>query len=143
MQKTYQIRYNNHSTDESNRWRLICDDEQIFVKDIYITSRAYTTKDFVGDIQDYKYHITCAGYLNILGGVAYITTSDEKSANKRHILKTISYRFMATTVTVATAFVLGVDLKISALLGVGELIIKPIFYYLHERFWYKLRFTFR
>ena len=143
MQKTYQIRYNTHSTDESNRWRLICDDEQIFVKDIYITSRTYTTKDFVGDIQDYKYHITCAGYLKIHNGTAYITTSDEKRANKRHLLKTISYRLMATLITVGTAIFLGLDLKFSALLGVGEMVVKPIFYYLHERFWYRLRFPFK
>jgi uncharacterized membrane protein len=146
MQKTYQIRYNNLSDDESNRWRLISDGEEILVQEIYVNSMAYTTKDLVSKINgtdNYKYHLTCRGHLSLKNGVAFISRSDNKSATKRHLLKTISYRLMATTVTIGTAFVLGIDLKISALLGVGELVIKPIFYYLHERFWYKLRLNFK
>jgi len=61
----------------------------------------------------------------------------EKSAIKRHILKTITYRLIATLTTVITAYMLNVPLTISALLGVGELLIKPIIYFFHERIWYK------
>ena len=57
---------------------------------------------------------------------------------RRHILKTISYRVMATSITIGTALILGLDIQASALLGVGEIMIKPIFYFLHERVWYKL-----
>ena len=56
---------------------------------------------------------------------------------KRHILKTISYRVLATTVTIITAFLLGLSLEMSSLLGVGEILIKPIIYFCHERFWFK------
>ena len=62
---------------------------------------------------------------------------NKESALTRHILKTISYRFLGTLTTVLTAYSLGVSLELSSLLGFGELLIKPIIYFLHERFWYK------
>jgi len=56
---------------------------------------------------------------------------------KRHILKTISYRVIGTLTTVIVAYLLGASLEVSSLFGLGELIIKPIFYYLHERIWFR------
>jgi uncharacterized membrane protein len=56
---------------------------------------------------------------------------------KRHILKTISYRILGTLITVISAYALGASFEMSSLLGVGELLIKPIVYFLHERVWYK------
>jgi uncharacterized membrane protein len=56
---------------------------------------------------------------------------------KRHILKTISYRILGTLTTVIIAYSLGASLKVSSMLGVGELVLKPIIYFLHERLWYK------
>lgn len=55
----------------------------------------------------------------------------------RHILKTFSYRILGTLTTVITAYSLGASIEMSSLLGVGELLIKPIIYFLHERIWYK------
>jgi uncharacterized membrane protein len=56
---------------------------------------------------------------------------------KRHILKTISYRILGTLITIITAHSLGASIELSSLLGVGELMIKPIVYFFHERIWYK------
>jgi uncharacterized membrane protein len=140
MEKTYQIRYNTISKDDSTRWRLISNGEEILVKDVFITSQTHTTKDYINEIGDYKYHISCTGHLAIKDNIAYITTSEEKSAFKRHLLKTISYRILATSVTIATAFSLGLNLQFSALLGVGEMVFKPFVYFLHERMWYSNRF---
>ena len=56
---------------------------------------------------------------------------------KRHILKTISYRILGTLTTVIIAYSLGASLKVSSMLGVGELVLKPVIYFLHERLWYK------
>lgn len=56
---------------------------------------------------------------------------------KRHILKTISYRILGTLTTVIIAYSLGASLKVSSMLGVGELVLKPVIYFLHERIWYK------
>lgn len=55
----------------------------------------------------------------------------------RHILKTITYRILGTLTTVLTAYMLGATIEVSALLGLGELLIKPILYFIHERVWYK------
>lgn len=55
----------------------------------------------------------------------------------RHVLKTLTYRFIATVITVLSAYILGASIEVSTLIGVGELTIKPIIYFLHERFWYK------
>ena len=55
----------------------------------------------------------------------------------RHALKTISYRIIGTLTTVIVAYLLGASLEVSSLLGLGELILKPIFYFLHERIWFR------
>lgn len=56
---------------------------------------------------------------------------------QRHLAKTISYRILGTSVTVITAMLFGLDLKLASLIGVGELIVKPVLYFIHERIWYK------
>ena len=58
-------------------------------------------------------------------------------STKRHILKTISYRIVGTTTTVLGTIWLGAPIEIASLLGITELTIKPILYFIHERFWYK------
>lgn len=60
-----------------------------------------------------------------------------RSSVIRHILKTVSYRIIGTLTTVLVAFSLGVSLEVSSMLGMGELLLKPIIYFLHERAWYK------
>ena len=139
MEKNYNIRYNTQSTDDSNRWRLICDGEEVLVSNIVITSKTNTTSVFVEELNEYKYHISCVGVLQIKDNVAFIISSREKNILKRHILKTISYRVLATTTTIGTAMCLGASLEISALLGMGELLIKPFLYFIHERIWYKVK----
>jgi uncharacterized membrane protein len=56
---------------------------------------------------------------------------------KRHIGKTISYRLIGTLTTVLVAYSFGADIKLASLMGVGELLFKPVIYFLHERVWYK------
>ena len=133
--KIYQIRFNTHSTDDSNRWRLLCDGEETLVSNIIINSQTYTTKDYIKGVGD-KWHVTCCGDLTIKDNIAYI---DFKKDNvvKRHIYKTITYRILGTLVTVIAAILLGAPLKVASILGIGELILKPIIYFAHERIWYK------
>jgi uncharacterized membrane protein len=59
------------------------------------------------------------------------------SSLKRHILKTMSYRILGTLTTVIVAYSLGASIEISSMLGIGELVLKPIIYFFHERVWYK------
>jgi uncharacterized membrane protein len=56
---------------------------------------------------------------------------------ERHIAKTVTYRILGTGVTIFSALALGADVEVAGLLGVSELIFKPLFYFLHERIWYK------
>lgn len=135
--KVYQIRFNTHSKDDSDRWRLIENGNEIIVGHIIVDGHTSTTKDWMEDIGDFKWHISCVGYCEIKDNVAYIKTVKEEYVLLRHILKTISYRFLGTITTVITAYSLGASFQVSSLLGVGELMIKPIIYFFHERVWYK------
>ena len=56
---------------------------------------------------------------------------------KRHIAKTISYRLISTLFTGIIVWVISGDFSLVSMFGVGELILKPLVYYLHERVWYK------
>lgn len=56
---------------------------------------------------------------------------------KRHILKTISWRLIASfDTTVISWFLLG-DWALGVKIGLFEIITKMTFYYLHERLWFK------
>lgn len=133
-EKIYQIRYNTHSKSSVDRWRLLCDGQETLVSEIKIKSRVFTTEDYIEGI-GLKYHVTCQGVLKVKGGVAYIEEFD--NSRKRHILKTISYRILGTGVTVFGAFLFGLSIEMSSLLGLGELVLKPIIYFLHERAWFR------
>ena len=133
-EKTYQIRYNTKSTSDKDIWRLICEDEEILVSNIFIKSKVITTKDFIEEL-GWKYHVTCVGVLKVEDGVAYINEVD--NSTKRHLLKTISYRLLGTSVTVIGAYCFGLSIQMSSLLGMSELLIKPLIYFFHERFWFK------
>ena len=134
--KKFQIRFNTVSMSEDDRWRLIEDGKEILVSNIIVNGHVYTTKDWLEEINDYKWHISCEGFCSIKNNVAYVTTVKEESVLTRHILKTISYRILGTLTTVSVAYSLGASIELSSLLGVGELLLKPVIYFLHERLWY-------
>lgn len=135
-EKTYQIRFNTRSTSEIDRWRLVCGDEEILVSNVIINTKTYTTKDYIEGLGD-KWHVSCTGILNIENNIAYITAKRKNNSLKRHLLKTMSYRILGTLTTVTFTYSLGVPLEISSLLGLTELLLKPILYFLHERVWFK------
>lgn len=55
---------------------------------------------------------------------------------KRHIVKSISYRFIGTLTTIILTVSAGLPLKWAGMVGLGEIVIKPLIYFLHERVWY-------
>jgi len=136
--KTYQIRYNTVSKNDTERWRLIENGNEILISDIIINGYTHTTKDWMPEINDYKWHVSCVGHCVVKDNVAYITTIKEESVFVRHVLKTLTYRFFATLTTIGTALLLGASVEVSSLIGLGELLIKPFIYFLHERAWYKM-----
>ena len=56
---------------------------------------------------------------------------------QRHIVKTISYRVVSTTIGFLTMWLITGSIKVGAAFGIAELIWKPIQYYFHERIWYR------
>lgn len=56
---------------------------------------------------------------------------------KRHIIKTISWRFIGTLDTVILSSIITGDIKLGMSIGGVEVITKMILYFLHERAWYK------
>lgn len=60
---------------------------------------------------------------------------------KRHIFKTITWRFTATLITVLVSWLLTKNVHIALNIGLVEVFIKMIAYYYHERIWFnRIRF---
>ena len=55
---------------------------------------------------------------------------------KRHLLKTITWRIIATLTTILLAWLFTKDTALALKFGAVEVIIKMVFYFLHERAWY-------
>jgi uncharacterized membrane protein len=56
---------------------------------------------------------------------------------KRHIAKAMSYRLLGSLQTIIIGYILTGNVYISSAVGLIELIIKPVIYFIHERVWYK------
>jgi uncharacterized membrane protein len=59
------------------------------------------------------------------------------SSSKRHIVKTITWRFIGTTDTIILSWIISGDFTIAYQIGFLEIITKMILYYFHERIWFK------
>lgn len=64
----------------------------------------------------------------------------ERSINeiKIDIYKTISYRFLGSCLTLVIGYIGSGSLSVGIAVGMGDLLVKPVFYFLHERLWRKL-----
>lgn len=63
-----------------------------------------------------------------------------KIDRKRHIFKAITWRIVASLTTFLLVFLTTKELIIGVTIGILDIIIKIILYYLHERVWYKSNF---
>jgi uncharacterized membrane protein len=61
-------------------------------------------------------------------------------SKKRHILKTISYRIISTSIGFIFMYLFTGNIELSSAFSVVELLWKPIQYYIHERIWYKIKY---
>jgi uncharacterized membrane protein len=61
-------------------------------------------------------------------------------SNKRHILKTFSWRFVGTIDTIILSWVISGNPLIGLKIGGAEIGTKMILYFLHEKFWYRINF---
>jgi uncharacterized membrane protein len=64
----------------------------------------------------------------------------KNSSKKRHVVKTITWRVIATATTVILAWLISGDPMIGLQVGGWEFFIKMALYYFHERTWYKIDF---
>ncbi len=55
----------------------------------------------------------------------------------RHIIKTISWRIVGTLDTIALGWLITGDPMVGVKIGGIELVTKMVFYYIHERLWFK------
>ena len=62
-----------------------------------------------------------------------------KDTHKRSIFKTISWRVVATLITMSLVFIVTGSLALAAEIGFFEVILKILIYYLHERAWSKIK----
>jgi adenylylsulfate kinase len=58
-----------------------------------------------------------------------------REARTRSIIKALTWRFIATTTTMALVYIATRDLEIMGIVGVADVAIKLFFYYMHERAW--------
>ncbi len=58
-------------------------------------------------------------------------------ARKRHILKSITWRIIASITSFLLTWSITGNIDIGLSVGVADVVIKFILYYLHERVWYK------
>ena len=63
-----------------------------------------------------------------------------REEHKRSVLKAISWRIIATSTTMSLVYILTGQWELTAGVGVGDVVLKMIFYFLHERGWNMIAF---
>lgn len=53
----------------------------------------------------------------------------------RSLVKAVSWRIVATLTTILLVFIFSKDLTLGTVVGITELIVKTVVYYVHERVW--------
>ncbi len=61
--------------------------------------------------------------------------SNTRELRSRSIVKALTWRFIATSTTMALAYAATGDLKLAGAIGAADVVIKLSFYYVHERAW--------
>ena len=60
--------------------------------------------------------------------------------SRRHLLKTVTWRVIATTDTILLGWYISGDLTSGMYIGGFEIFTKMLLYYIHERLWFKSKF---
>ena len=58
--------------------------------------------------------------------------------HKRHIAKTITWRFIGTLDTIILSWLISGDPTIGVQIGLSESVTKMVLYYIHERVWVRI-----
>lgn len=65
---------------------------------------------------------------------------DMSNSRTRHLVKTITWRFIGTIDTILLSWLISGDPMTGLKIGAAEVFTKMILYYLHERAWYKINY---
>ena len=60
--------------------------------------------------------------------------------HKRSAAKTVSWRVIATSTTMVLVYVFTGEFELAAGVGIGDVLLKVLFYFLHERAWNRIAF---
>ncbi len=66
--------------------------------------------------------------------------SSVKNANRRHLLKTVTWRVIGTLDTILLSLWIWGDGVQSVQIGGAETVSKSVLYFLHEKMWYRIAF---
>ena len=111
---------------------------------------------FIGTVDTFIFAFIITGDLNggvKLSGITTITKliwyyihervwfkSSLKDSNKRHLIKTFSWRLIGTLDTIIFAWLLTGNPLTGFKIGISETISKMLLYFWHEKLWYKINF---
>ena len=60
--------------------------------------------------------------------------------HKRSALKTVSWRIIATSTTMFLVYIFTGKLELTVGVGISDVVLKMMFYFLHERVWNRITF---
>lgn len=75
--------------------------------------------------------------------VPFGVNSNGDSNKQRHLIKTVTWRFIGTIDTMLISWFVSGDPIVGLQIGIVEILTKMILYYLHERAWYQIDFGIR
>jgi len=62
---------------------------------------------------------------------------DNKTSRIRHLAKTLTWRIVASATTFSLFYIFTSDLEGAGIITTIEFFLKMLFYYMHERAWFK------
>ena len=64
----------------------------------------------------------------------------QSTSRMRSGLKALTWRLVATITTVSIVYILTGQLELTAVVGFYDVVLKLIFYFLHERVWNRIQY---
>jgi uncharacterized membrane protein len=138
-----QIRYNTKNNGGPLKWRVIVDEKETLARHIKIDGHVYGESSFVDGVE--KINIACDGEISWNKTDAKIITASftepaaPTASKARSLAKSLTWRVLAIIVTFASIYVLTGELTTATAGTVLTNSINFVLYYLHERFWLKIK----
>jgi bifunctional enzyme CysN/CysC len=86
-------------------------------------------------------HIVGGGIIKVAREDTPVSAANQSTdSHKRTIVKSITWRVIATITTTIITFLVTDSLKLAGAVGTADTLIKIIFYYFHERYWDQVEF---